>query len=129
MSKCMTCRCEVSCFSTHIDESDCLAALLRERAFVNKELAYLREHHDDCHQPAANYELLLCRLAGEPTNHGNCKVAAELDRLEAENKRLVEIVEKLRNQANYVGHVRDWPEVMELVRMCCEAALATGATP
>ena len=51
------------------------------------EVAYLREHHDDCHQPAANYELLLDRLKGVPTNHGDCPVAAKLDALEAENER------------------------------------------
>jgi len=47
-------------------------------------LEYLQDHHDDCHQPAANYELLLARLDGEPTNHGHCRVAAELDRLQGE---------------------------------------------
>ena len=52
------------------------------------ELSYLREHHVDCHQAAGNYELLLCRLRGEPTNHGDCAVAARLDDLEAENERL-----------------------------------------
>ena len=44
-------------------------------------LEYLSEHHDECHQPAANYQLLLDRLAGVPTNHGDCPVAKKLDEL------------------------------------------------
>jgi len=46
-------------------------------------LEYLSEHHDECHQPAANYQLLLDRLAGVPTNHGDCLVAKKLDELAA----------------------------------------------
>lgn len=37
-------------------------------------------------------QLLLCRLKGEPTNHGDCPVAARLDQLEAELERLAEVV-------------------------------------
>jgi len=40
--------------------------------------------NDECHRPAGQYELLLARIDGEPTNHGDCRVAAELDRLQGE---------------------------------------------
>jgi len=55
----------------------------KELAVLN-ELTYLREHHDECHQPAGNYALLLDRLKGVKTNHGDCLIAAKMDELEAE---------------------------------------------
>lgn len=57
-----------------------LRAKLAEAEGVNK---YLGEHHDATHDPAGQYWLLLDRLSGEPTNHGNCPVAARLSELEA----------------------------------------------
>ena len=47
-------------------------------------VAELEAEVDHNHQPATYYELLLARLDGEPTDHGACRVAKELDRLEAE---------------------------------------------
>lgn len=49
------------------------------RAEAADIIEYLTEHHDDCHQPAANYQLLLDKLSGVPTNRGDCVVAAKLD--------------------------------------------------
>jgi hypothetical protein len=61
----------------------------------------IKEHiaaREATHQPAANYELLLARLQGEPTDHGDCPVAAKMDRLEAEIARLTSIVTRLRTK-------------------------------
>jgi hypothetical protein len=44
-------------------------------------LQYLQEHHDETHQPAADYWLLLDFLNGENTEHGDCPVYAEIMRL------------------------------------------------
>ena len=67
-----------------------------------EELEYLREHHDECHQPAANYDLLLAMLDGEPTNHGDCRVYAEIERLRG-------IVHKLPRTADGVPVVPGMP--------------------
>ena len=47
------------------------------------------EQNDENHQPAANYELLLARLAGKPTNHGDEPVAAYIDKIERERDEAV----------------------------------------
>ena len=83
---------------------------------ASAELTYLREHHDECHQPAANYELVLARLAGTPTNHGNCPVAATLDEYEAE-------IERLRLLEAAVG------DNLLARRVACECSARYGSTP
>lgn len=104
--------------------------------------AYLRQHHDDCHQPAASYQLLLDRLAGTPTNHGNCPVAAQLDTLEAENERLRGIVlhayRLMGPRAHHLGckccgrdSPDDWTcaQLTQAIREVAEAAASPTATP
>ncbi len=58
--------------------------LERERDELQRAWQIVAVEYDANHQPAANYELLLARLAGEPTNHGNEPVAAYIDRIERE---------------------------------------------
>src|ERR1035437_6260039 len=64
---------------------------------LTAELDAAKKERDevDCHQPAANYELLLCKLRGEPTNHGDCPVAAKIDELEGKDKRQGEFISLL----------------------------------
>lgn len=50
-------------------------------------IKYLDEHHDECHTPAARYELLLDYLKGNPVEPGNCPVIAELIRLKQEKRK------------------------------------------
>jgi hypothetical protein len=69
------------------------------RAEAADIIEYLTEHHDDCHQPAANYQLLLDKLAGEPTNHGDCVVAAKLDEQAQEIERMAAAIEAWRQAA------------------------------
>jgi len=53
----------------------------------------------------------------------------QLAEAQAENERLRAIVDKLREQADFVDHVRDWPEGFDLVVMCREAAEAAKGKP
>jgi hypothetical protein len=48
------------------------------------------------HQLAAYYELLLVRLQGEPTDHGDCPVAKYIDKLEIRIAHLTSTVTTLR---------------------------------
>ena len=73
----------VRVFSPVSPPPDEAAELRRLLADAQQELIYLRAHHDECHEPAARYDLLLDRLAGVATNHGDCPIAAWLDELEA----------------------------------------------
>ena len=79
-------------------------------------LEYLSEHHDECHQPAANYQLLLDRLAGVPTNHGDCPVAKRLDELAKLRGVLGNVLEGIDD------HWQTLPENAETMRIIIEAA-------
>ena len=95
-----------------------------ERAFGE-----VAEQNDLCHQPAANYELLLARLDGTPTNHGSCRVAAKLDELEAENQRMRAAMpdpDAIRRFQDLVGVQSDYEELGEIAD-AIEAALAPRA--
>lgn len=59
----------------------------------------ISDQNDNCHQPAANYELLLDKLKGVPTNHGDCPVAKKLDAQDAEIARL-RLVESTLEKVN-----------------------------
>ena len=61
-----------------------LARLQQENARLQAVIKELQEQNAECHQPAANYELLLCKLKGEPTNFGNEPVAKRLDQLQGD---------------------------------------------
>jgi len=58
--------------------------LERERGELQQAWQFVDEENEQNHQPAANYELLLARLAGQPTNHGDEPVAAYIDKIEHE---------------------------------------------
>jgi len=57
--------------------------LLSEIEKLQKTVQFYGEQVDENHQPATNYQLLIARLDGKPTNHGDCRVAAKLDELQA----------------------------------------------
>lgn len=72
-----------------------LDAAKKESQTLRDEIEDLIEQNTLCHQPAVNYELLLEKLKGVPTNHGDCPVAAKLDELEGKDKRQGEFISLL----------------------------------
>ncbi|HUT57038.1 MAG TPA: hypothetical protein VNA25_04075 [Phycisphaerae bacterium] len=102
------------------DERGGLVCLRRQLAAQQYELIYLREHHDDCHQPAANYELLLSRLDGEPTDHGDCRVAAHIEKLEGQLAARDEEIKQLNNTIDERDREIEWA-AMEATESAKEA--------